>query len=110
MVLHSLVRESDRFGNSAADDAADFGRRRVNNAVIDARRNLSVLCSRWYPVNLDLHRFFIGVSRAVVNHDGRDGTAPDSWVWSAGALQEAWVGSCSSGPLFSAWASWCLGF
>ena len=41
MVLNGLVRESDRFGNSAADEAADFGRRRVGNAVIDARRNLS---------------------------------------------------------------------
>ena len=32
---------------------------------------------------------FIGSSllflRAVVNHDGRDGTAPDPLVWSAGA-------------------------
>ena len=35
---------------------------------------------------LDLHRFFIAVSRAVVNHDGRDGPAPDPLVWSAGAL------------------------
>ena len=34
----------------------------------------------------DLHRFFIAISRAVVNHDGRDGTAPDPLVWSAGAL------------------------
>ena len=25
-------------------------------------------------------------SRAVVNHDGSDGTAPDPLVWSAGAL------------------------
>ena len=41
MVLHGQVREVDRLGNNAADDAADFGRRRVGNAVIDARRNLS---------------------------------------------------------------------
>ena len=61
-------------------------RRRVGNAVIDARRNLSGVCGRWYPVNLDFHRFFIAISRAVVNHDGRDGTAPDPLVWSAGAL------------------------
>ena len=57
MVLHGLVRESDRFGNSAADDVADFGHRRVSNAVIDARRNLSGVCGRWYPVILDLQRF-----------------------------------------------------
>ena len=41
MVLHGLVREFDRIGNNAADEAADFGRRRVGNAVIDARRNWS---------------------------------------------------------------------
>ena len=70
----------------AADEVADFGRRRVGNAVIDARRNLSGVCNRWYPVLLDLHRFFIAISRAVVNHDGSDGTAPDPSVWSAGAL------------------------
>ena len=86
MVLHGQVREVDRLGNNAADDAADFGRRRVGDAVIDARRNLSGICSRWYPVTLDLHRFFIAISRAVVNHDGGIGTAPDPLVWSAGAL------------------------
>ena len=66
--------------------AADFGRRRVSHAVIDARRNLSGVCNRWYPVLLDLHRFFIAVSRAVVNHDGSPGTALDPLVWSAGAV------------------------
>ena len=80
-----LVREIDRLGNDAADEAADFGRRRVGDPVIDARRNLSGVCGRWYPVILDLHRFFIAFSRAVVNHDGRDGTVPDPLVWSAGA-------------------------
>ena len=57
-------------------------------AVIDARRNLSGSggCGRWYPVLLDLHRFFIAISRAVVNHDGFGGTAPDPMVWSAGSL------------------------
>ena len=86
MVLNGQVREVDMLGNDAADEAADFGRRRVGNKVIDARRNLSGVCSRWYPVLLDLHRFFIAVSRAVVNHDGGPGTAPDPSVWSAGTL------------------------
>ena len=86
MVLHGRVREEDKLGNDAADEAADFGRRRVSPAVIDARRNFSGGCGRWYSIILDLHRFFIAVSRAVVNHDGRDGTAPDPLVWSAGAL------------------------
>ena len=84
MVLDGRVREVDRSGNDAADEAADFGRRRVGDAVIDARRNLSGACCRWYPVILDHHRFFIAISRAVVNHAGRDGTAPDPLVWSAG--------------------------
>ena len=88
MVLHGRVREVNRFGNNAADEAADFGRRRVGNAIIDARRNLSGGCGRWYLVILDFHRFFIAISRAVVNHDGKDGTAPDPPVWSAGALPE----------------------
>ena len=79
-------------------------------AVIDARRNLSGVCGRWYPVLLDLHRFFIAISRAVVNHDGKGGTAPDPMIWSAGAHpEEASAGSCSSGPGFFAWATWSLG-
>ena len=86
MVLNGRVCEIDRFGNNAADEAADFGRRRSGNAVIDARRNLSWVCGRWYPVILDPQRFFIAISRAVVNHDGGNGTAPDPLVWSAGAL------------------------
>ena len=85
MVLDGRVREIDRLGNDAADEAADFGRRLVSNAVIDARRNLSGVCGRWYPVILDIHRFFIAISRAVVNHGAGDGTAPDPLVWSAGA-------------------------
>ena len=64
---------------------ADFGRRRVGHLVIDARRNLSGVCGRWYPVVLDLHRFFIAIARDVVNHDDLGGVAPDPLVWSAGA-------------------------
>ena len=41
MVLDGRVGEIDRLGKNAAGEAADFGRRRVGNAVIDARRNLS---------------------------------------------------------------------
>ena len=58
MVLDGRVRGVDRLGNDATDEAADFGRRRVSNLVMDARRNLSGVCGRWYPVILDLHRFF----------------------------------------------------
>ena len=34
MVLHGQVREVDRLGNNSADEACDFGRRRVSNAVV----------------------------------------------------------------------------
>ena len=40
------------------DEAADFGWWRVDFAVSDARRNLAGVCGRWYPVVLELHRFF----------------------------------------------------
>ena len=86
MVADGRVRMVDRLGNNAADEAADFGRRRVGPAVIDARRNLSGVCSRWYPVVRDLHRFFIALSGAVVNHDVFGSTAPDPMVWSASSL------------------------
>ena len=111
MVLDGRVREVDRLGNDAADEAADFGRRRVGNAVVDARRNLSGVCGRWYPVILDLHRFFIAISRAVVNHDGRNGTAPDPLVWSAGAHHKRRrLVHAVRDRAFFAWATWYLGF
>ena len=89
MVLDGRIRELDRIGNNAANEANDFSRRRVGNAVIDARRDLSEDCGRWYPPVLhDLHRFFIAISRALVNHGGSDGTALDPFVWSAGALSK----------------------
>ena len=57
-----------------------------------------------------LHRLFIAMSRAAVNHDGRGGTAPDPLVWSAGVpSQEASSGSRSSGSGISAWGSCYLG-
>ena len=110
-VLVGWVREIERLGNDAAGEAADSGRRRVSNAVVDARCNLSGVCGRWYPVILDLHRFFIAISRAVVNHDGRDGTAPDPLClvcWCP--PQEAPAGSCGSGRGISARATLYLGF
>ena len=83
MVRVGQVREIDRIGNAAADDAADFGRRRVDPAVLDARRSLSGVCRRWYPCYSGLASFFIAV---VVDHDGGEGAALDSLIWSAGAL------------------------
>ena len=86
MVRVGQVRELDWIGNDAADEAADSGRQRVEHAVIDTRRNMSGVCRRWCPIILKLHRFFIAISRAVVNHDECEGTSPDPLVWSAGAL------------------------
>ena len=111
MVRAGCVCELDRLGNHGADEAADFGRRRVCHAVTDARRNLSAVCGRWYPVILDLHRFFIAISRAVVNHEGRDGTVPDPLVWSAGAHpKRCRMVHAVRDQAFFAWAAWYLGF
>ena len=45
--------------NNGADEAIDFGRRRVPWwIIIDARRNYSGVCARWRPFVLGLHRFF----------------------------------------------------
>ena len=69
MVRAGTVRGLDELGDDGADEFADFGRRRVPWRVIDARRNLSGVCSWWRPLVLVLHRFFIAIPRAVVNHD-----------------------------------------
>ena len=61
MVLDGRVRELDKLGDDAADEAADFGRWRVGHAVIDACGNFSGVCGRWYPVILELQRFFIAI-------------------------------------------------
>ena len=83
MVREGRARELDRIGNNGADEAADFGRRRVDFAVIDARRNFAGVCGRWYPVLLTLHCFFLLLSLwQVVNHEDGNGTAPDLLVWS----------------------------
>ena len=111
MVLDGRVRGVDRLGNDAADEAADFGRGRVGSLVIDARRILSGVCNRWYPVILDLHRFFNAISRAVVNHDGRDGAVPDPFGLVCGcSSKEASSCSCCSGSGVFAWTAWSLGF
>ena len=58
LVRAGTVRGLDKLGNDGADEAADFGRRRVPWCVIDAWRNLSGVCSRWGPVVLVLHHFY----------------------------------------------------
>ena len=52
--------------------------------AIDVRRRFLSACSSWYPVVLDLHRFFIAITRAAVNEDGCAGVALHPTVWSSG--------------------------
>ena len=73
-------------GTDKADEAADYGRRRVHERVIDARRHLSGVCGLRCPVVRDLHRFFIAIARAAVKDDDLGGTAIDPCVWSAGSV------------------------
>ena len=84
MVAVGRLRVEDRIGNDLADRAADFGRRRIPDLVIDVRRRFLSACSSWYPVVLDLHRFFIAIARAAVNNDGCAGVALHPTVWSNG--------------------------
>ena len=48
MVAEGKVRREDKEGNDAADIAADFGRLRQPEVVIDARRNLLWVKKDWY--------------------------------------------------------------
>ena len=41
-----------------------------------------------YPIILQLHRFIVAVSRVVVNHDERSGSAPDPLVWDRGGKKK----------------------
>ena len=75
-----------RLGNDAAEEAAEFGRRRLGCGVLDARRCLREVSGRWYSVVCGLHHFFIAFSRAVVNEDGQGGTAIHPVVWSVGSV------------------------
>ena len=67
LVRAGAVRDLDRLGNNGADEAADFGRRRVPWWIIDARRNYSGVCARWRPVVLGLHRLFIAIPQGGVH-------------------------------------------
>ena len=45
-------------------------------------KDFSDACKHWYPIILVLHRFFIAISRTVVNDDGRGGGAGRLILWS----------------------------
>ena len=106
MVAVGRVRVEDRIGNDLADRAADLGRRRVSDLVIDVRRRFLSACSSWYPVVLELHRFFIAIARAAVNEDGCSRVALHPTVWSCGGLAKrrkvlvsAWEYAWVPGPV-----------
>ena len=80
LVRRGQVREADKFGNDMADEAADLGRHRVDPGIVAPRNAFACACRDWYPIVRDLHRFFIAISRAIVNDDGKGGTAPDPLV------------------------------
>ena len=83
MVREGRVRELDRLGNDAADEAADF-------PVIDARRNFAGVCGWWYPV------------------DDGDGTELGLLVRSAGALPKRRRIGREESSLAEGPGSWCF--
>ena len=50
MVAVGRVRVEDKVGNDFADRAADFGRSRVSDLVVDVRRRFVSACSLWYSL------------------------------------------------------------
>ena len=82
------VRLLDQQGNAEADTAADLGRRRQSEVLVDARRRLLKVRGYWYPTMLDLHRFMGAIARVSANHDGRCGTGSDLLVCDQGSKLE----------------------
>ena len=85
LVAQGRVREVDRIGNNEADAAADLGRKRVHYFITDARRPFNRACARCYPVQQEIHRFFIAIARTALNDDWVAGTTLHPVVWSAAA-------------------------
>ena len=81
MVSGGRVRREDKEGNDAADVAADFGRLRQSEVVIDALRNLLRVKKEWYRKMLVLHRFMIAIAREALNHGEGDGSVTDQLIW-----------------------------
>ena len=53
MVLHGRVREDDRIGNNAADETADFGRRRAVLSLLDGPSGCDpCFCVVWFRFRL----------------------------------------------------------
>ena len=85
LVRRGQVRLSDKIGNDLADEAADHGRRGAGVQIDDARKDLlryARLGTLLFGICIG---FFVAISWAVVNDDGKGGNAPDPMVWCAGA-------------------------
>ena len=85
MVAEGKVRREDKEGNDAADIAADFGRLRQPEAVIDARRNLLRVKKEWYSRVLSLHRFMVAIARESLNIGDSNGSVIDPLCWDRGS-------------------------
>ena len=86
LVRSGQVRALDRYGNSRADEAADFGCRRVWPDIADARRNLSGFVGG----GILLFWFCIGslLPSLVLLSNDSSGLTPHPLVWSAGGLPQ----------------------
>ena len=89
MVAEGKVRREDKEGNDAADVAADIGRLRQPEAVIDARRNLLRVKKEWYPRMLSLHRFMVAIARESLNLSDNPGSIADPLVWDCSSRPKA---------------------
>ena len=77
MVDAGDVRAADLLESDRADTAADIGRLRQTESVIDVC-GASLKVRRWYHKMPDLHKIMVAISRVVVNHDGLGGSAFDA--------------------------------
>ena len=85
MVSEGKVRREDKDGNDATDIAADFGRLRQPEVVIDARRNLLSVKKEWYPRVMCLHRFMVAIARESLHAGDGDGSIIDPLCWDRGS-------------------------
>ena len=85
MVAEGKVHREDTDGNDAVDIAADFGRLRQPDVVIDARRNLLRAKKECYPRVLCLHRLMVAIARESLNIGDGKGSAIDPLCWNRGS-------------------------
>ena len=76
------VRQDDLIGNDGADTAADPGRLRQQDGVINERR--AQARRDWYLFT----KYIVAIFRIEVNHDGYGGTAPDAMIWDEGSISK----------------------